>query len=274
MKQNIIILITLIFSILSCKINMHLNKFEGYKGEPKLVVTSDYSVLQKNDTLVEELNSTDSTFFDKQGRAIQHFITNKLGKKIYIELKYDRMGNKVQYKSYQNDGSLNVQNNYKFNDRGQEIEREYISGGLSSITYTTYNDKNRVATVKRVNKDGIIDDRSILIYNKKWQMTEVKSLDKDSVLKSRILIKYDSFGNKNLFYWYDAKGNLNSISKNYYNISNDRVKLENFIIKNADTTLRDESYFDYEYDDKGNKMYESFSNSKRKVYVTRYSYSY
>jgi hypothetical protein len=74
MKQNIIILITLIFSILSCKINMHLNKFEGYKGEPKLVVTSDYSVLQKNDTLVEELNSTDSTFFDKQGRAIQHIL--------------------------------------------------------------------------------------------------------------------------------------------------------------------------------------------------------
>jgi hypothetical protein len=62
--------------------------------------------------------------------------------------------------------------------------------------------------------------------------------------------------------------------KNFFNEKNDRIRIEKYNVRKGDTTLIETSKIEYQYDLKGNVIYERFHSNKSTSSITRTKFLY
>jgi hypothetical protein len=268
-------LLSIAFLCFSCTQLKYLEPYNGYKGKPRTVESTTYRVPGKGDTVNEKLRFGDIHLFDLKGRIIKHetYGSDSVRNGWWIHV-YDKNGSIIQNKIYRSDSSVSVVNNYQFNKYGQEILREYVSGGNKAITKSTYDRKMKEVTVEGYRNDGSFNEKTIIYYDDQWREVEIKSYFQTGKLKTRIEKAYDQNGNNILSRWYDSNNELYEFYKTGFNENKHRTSIEKYRVKNGDTTLIQETKMTYRYDARGNIIYESIGSNEANSWITRTRFIY
>lgn len=275
MKLTVVLLLCI--SMLSgCGYLKNLDAFNGYKGKPRIVESTYYTISLQGTNAVEKRSSKTVFYFDRKGRTIQHLMYAADGSTIngrwtYV---YDNAGNMVQSTLYTNDSSIKIPTNYKYNQYGQEIWRAYMTGNRKTITTTLYDRVSKTAVIKSITNDTIFQEKTIIVYNDQWKEKELKSFDENDQFKRRVEFEYDHNGDQVLSKWYDAGNQLYAFYVTEYNQSHHKTRIQYYRVKGSDTTLVNTAQMEYVYDDKGNIIYEALLSNGKKVNVTRNQFQY
>jgi hypothetical protein len=274
--KGLILVIACIFFSISCTQLKYLERFNGYKGKPKIVESTTYRDLGKGDSAGEKASYRNVIYFDRKGRIVKDLVYKQHGSLSnagwnYV---YDKWGNMLQNTLYNLDSSINVRNNYSYNEFGQQIRREYILGKTNSITKTEYDRKRRTAVIEGYTNDTVFHEKTIITYDDKWRQIELKIFKENGELERRIEKAYDQNGNMILSKWYDFANRLYEFYKIDFDNRNNRTGIENYRVKLNDTTLVNTSRIKYEYDEKGNIIYEGSISNGRATSVKRTRFHY
>jgi hypothetical protein len=278
MRNSIILLFITLLS-LSCSRLKYLNAFNGYKGNPKNVVSTNYlsQVSEKGDSTIEKLSFEELYSFDSKGRIVKHlfYSSDSNINKNWWKYVYDKSGNIIQNTLFRKDSSIVVTNNYQFNKYGQIIQREYLGGNDKSITQKRYDRKKREVIIYGYNKtNDSLYEKEKIYYNDKWKDKEIIGFNKSGKLNTRIENEYDDNQNNTRQNWYDSNNKMYEFYKNFFNEKNDRIRIEKYNVRKGDTTLIETSKIEYQYDLKGNVIYERFHSNKSTSSITRTKFLY
>jgi len=272
MKKIQFLIIILILG--SCSNLKYLNAFDGFKNKPYKVESTTYRVIDVDSLAKEEMAFKSIYFYDSKGRKFKStgFKSDGSPSSGGWNYSYDKYGNETQITLYNKDSSINVQNNFKYNKFGQQIEREYISDGKKSITKNIYDRKNRIQKIIGEKNDGSFSEKAIQRYDKQWRKIELISYETQSKQKSRIEFFYDEKGNENQSKWYNSENNLYEYYNSTYNFNNDRIRIEKYRIRNGKSKLISDTKTEYKYDEKGNCIEERLIFNGKASWITKYKY--
>ena len=268
--------LTLLLILSSCSSLKYLDAFDGFKNKPKKVESTTYRVKYIDSLATEEMAFKRVHFYDSKGRKFKStsFKSDGSPSSGGWNYSYDKYGNNTQNTLYNKDSSINVQNNFKYNNFGQQIEKEYISDGKKSITKNIYNRKNRIQKIVGKKNDGSFSEKAIQRYDKQWREIELISYNTQSKQKSRIEFFYDEKGNKIQTKWYNSENkNYNSYNSTY-NFNNDRIRIEKYEIRNGESKLINDSKTEYKYDEKGNCIEKTHISNGKASWITKNKYNY
>jgi len=164
-------------------------------------------------------------------------------------LKYDEMGNMIEFATYDSEGKLELKHIYKYDEMGNTIKNAlYNSKGIEVWRYVyEYDDRGNMIEFAQYT-EGSLDSRSIYKYDERGNKIKV--------------VTYDSVGNLELeVFKYDEKGNKVEVTT-----YNSKEELE--------------SKWIYKYDEKGNKVevmeygYEFYLGELQEIPVTKFIYEH
>jgi hypothetical protein len=249
--------------------------FDGYKGKPEKLDSRTYRVLV-NDSTKLDFSHRNSYYFDRNGKKIKDVMSGSeegSGGRV-LEYVYDRKGNIIHNTVKEQDGTVSVQNNYMYNDRGQETQREYLLGSSKTITKTAYDFIERTSVQTRYKNDTIFDGKALIAYDRKWRAVEIKSYGRNGALSSRIEEVRDRRGNVILSRWYNSSNKLYEFYKYSFDKRNNRIGIQQYTLKAGDTSLGQTTKFDYIYDRKGNIVKEGLIMDGKLLWVTKTEFKY
>jgi len=265
--KKILLIILIIFSSCNTRLKF-LDKYSGFKGEPKKVESMYFKIDYRDSLLSEKLAFKLITFYDEKGRKIKNLEYKSDGtpssRGQYYN--YDKYGNRIRTIFYNIDSTLNVENLYKFNDYGKETERIYIYRNKKSITKSIYDIKKRTKQI-----DG---QNSIIKYDKKWKEIEYVNYDSIGKQESRTEFGYDQNGKLNSYKYYNSNNKLYKFSKLTFNKYNAPLISISYLVKDKDTIHDKTTSFKYEYDKNNNIIKEYLYTNEKLVWITRYIYEY
>lgn len=274
MKKIQILIITSILG--SCSNLKYLDAFDGFKNKPKEIESTTFRVKYIDSLPNEKIAFKEIYFYDSKGRKFKNKSFNSDGSLSSggWNYYYDKFGNITQNTLYNKDSSIIIQNNYKYNKFGQQIEREYISYGKKSITKNIYDRKNRIQEIIGKKSDGSFKEKAIQQYDKQWKKKELISYDIKSQQKSRIEFFYDKNGNENQSKWYDSQNKLYEYSNSTYNSKNDRIRIKKYRIRNGESKLVNDIKTEYKYDEIGNCIEEKLILNGKVSWITKNKFKY
>jgi len=197
---------------------------------------------------IDSKTKIESYAFDYYGNIIEYIsycIRPALTINEKKQCRYNSEGNMTEFIVYKSDGSILYKNTYKYDDRNNEIERDYYCCGISTPSITKheyiYNEKNQeVEHVEySVNTEPKDYTKHKFTYDNVGNVIEEKEYSYDGSISRKIKYKYNDnrkiieetfLDDKDIFmdkrtYDYDAKGNLinekwiNKIGEVYVNMS-------------------------------------------------------
>lgn len=274
--KGVILLLILISITFSCTHLKYLQAFNRYKGKPKIVESTTYTVSGRDSSTNEKMAYKNVFYFDRKGRTEKHLMYKSDGSLSnggwnYV---YDKAGNILQNTLYNLDSSVNVRNNFVYNKYGQQILREYVSGKRKTITKTEFDRIRKIAVTEAYTNDTVFHEKTILSYDDKWREIELKSFNKSGQLERRIENVYDQKDNLILSRWYDSTNRLYEFYKTNFDNRKNRTRIEHYRVKDGDTTLIGTTHMEYVYDEKGNIIYEGLISNGRNTWVTRNVFHY
>lgn len=260
----------------SCSKLKYLNAFDGLKNKPKKIESTTFRANYRDNSMQEVMAFKRIHFYDQKGRKLKSTEYKSDGSLSSggWSYSYDQYGNQTQNILYNIDSSINVENNYKYNDFGQQIEKVYISSRRKTTVKYIYDRKNRTRRMTVKKDDGSVTETALQRYDKKWREIESISYDSSNQQKIRIEFFYDEKGNQIQSKWFNSENKIYSSYKSTYNFNNDRILIEHYSISGGIPKLLSESRTDYTYDKKGNCIEETLFSSGRKSWITKYEYNY
>ena len=111
---------------------------------------------------------------------------------------FDDSGQLIANSTFNADGSLNRQSNYKYDDFGNQIEAAFYGpqGVLLSMTKYKYNSQNQLLERIGFNADGTLNNRSEYQYDAQGnQIAELMYDDVDLIWQKKCDYDYDAHGN-------------------------------------------------------------------------------
>ena len=111
---------------------------------------------------------------------------------------FDDLGQLIENTSFNTDGSLNRQANYKYDDFGNQIEAAFFGpqGVLLSITQFKYDAQNQLLERIGLNADGSLNNRSEYQYDAQGnQIAELMYDDAALIWQKKCDYDYDAYGN-------------------------------------------------------------------------------
>lgn len=259
-----------------CSNLKYLDEFDGFKNKPKEVESTKFRIKYVDSLPKEEMAFKYIYFYDSKGRKFKSrsFKSDGSPSSGGWSYSYDKYGNETQITIYNIDSTINVQNNYKYNKFGQQIEREYISSGEKSITKYFYDQKNRIQKIIIKNEDGSFRENAVQRYDKQWRKIELTSYDAQGKQKSRIEFFYDERGNENQSKWYNSENKLYEYYNSTFNFKNDRIRIEKYRIENGESKLVSDTITQYKYDEKENCIEERLIYNGKISWITKNKYKY
>ena len=273
-KVNFIIFI---FFIISCNSSLeYLNQFDGYNGKPKKIESTTYKVEYKDSVATEKMAYKNIEFYDSKGRKIKTLRYKSDGSPSTggTHYNYDKFGNLIKYIMYNRDSTINIENHYKYDNYGNEIERVSISGNRKITTKRIYDRKNNTVKIIGKNSDGSFKHNAIQRYDKQWRKIELISYDTHNKQKSRIKFFYDKKGNEIQSKWYNSENKLHTYYISTYNFNNDRIRIEEYHIRNGEYKLVNDTKIEYKYDEKGNCIEKLLIFNGKASWITKNEYKY
>src|SRR5690606_7744244 len=134
------IIILLLFGIifLSCSNLKYLNAFDGLKGRPHTIKSTQIKLIKEGKESVMDTSSYESIYFDKKGSTTQIISFNRAGNKVcswgFI---FDNKGNLINRILYTND-SINIKITNSYNRRGLLLKSEHATKRRKTITKNVY----------------------------------------------------------------------------------------------------------------------------------------
>lgn len=268
----------IIFIILfGCNSNLkYLNKFDGYKGEPKKIEETSYKIEYKGSTLNEIYNGKDIIFYDSKGKKIKvmsYKSDNTLS--VWFQYGYDQQGNEIESIMYNLDNTINSKNKYKYNKYGQQTENIFMRGNsIKSITKSKFDRLNRKEEIIGKHGDGSFKEYAVQKYNDKWKVIELIGYDSIGRQEVRIELGYDENGNENSSKWYNAKDELYDFYKTTFDKQNHPTVSFSYRVKEKDTILKETAKIEYKYYENSNIKERKFIYNDKPAYILRYKYYY
>ncbi|PKH52432.1 hypothetical protein CXF68_17800 [Tenacibaculum sp. Bg11-29] len=274
MKKIKFLLILLILS--SCSNLRYLDAFDGFKNSPKEIKLTTFRVKYIDSMPHEEISTIDIYYYDTKGRKIKNLEFDSNGLPIFggANYSYDRYGNQIQYIFYNNDGTIDVQYNYKYNKFGQLIEKEHISESEKSITKYEIDRENKLRKMISRNNDGSISEKSLLKYDEKWRDSVLIFYDLSGKMKSKIETSYDKNGNEILSKWFNSENKPYEISEKKYDLNNNRTQVKKFQILSGEKKLISYTEFEYKYDQYGNSIEQKLIFDGKTSWIIRGEFKY
>lgn len=274
MKKIKYIIVILVLG--SCSSLKHLDAFDGFKGKPRKVESTNYRIKHFDGLTKREMGFKEVYFYDLKGRKIKmtSFKSDgspSSGGSSYL---YDKYGNEIQNTLYKIDGTINIQINYKYNQFGQQVEKEFIRNGKKSITKSSFDRKNRVQKIIGHKNDGTLNEIAIQKFDQKWREIELISYDNFNKQKSRIEFFYNKDGNQIQSKWYNAENIIYEYYNSTFNINNDKIRIEKYRINDGKPKLISDSRIEYKYDKKGNCIEERIISNGKTTWLTINKYKY
>ena len=217
-----IVLIALLISALSFGQNKPKNDWQNAKlrGKVKTAGQVEYYANEKGN--LEQLGQNFVASFNKKG-YITNMTIKSLDNEMRLVMERDEKANKKVIKSYDEKGNVsftNVQelnskgfplvergliddgfesfkNTYKYDEKGNVIEKVMLQGGnlFLKVVYS-YNKKERTIEEKNYNIKNTLDQTIITKNDKTGKRIEVSSYAGNGTLEERYTFKYDKYGNE------------------------------------------------------------------------------
>lgn len=249
--KQVLLLLFFIILLSNCKSLKYLNPFDGFKSNPRMVETQDFEIKIANDSIYEELSSTDIYYYDKKGRIIKWEDNYGPERKRYHKgwhYEYDKNGLIVEFYQINLDGTIPHKIKYRYNKYGQ-LTGERIKNTTKKISY---NRRDRTAQWISEEKNGDCLERGIMKYDKKWRETEVSFYDCRNNLQSRMVRHYSLIGNLTTSKKYDSENNLQTITKSEYNEYGLPSTISTLKVNHKDTVFENQKKWEYLFDSKEN----------------------
>lgn len=156
------------------KIENDLTK-ESLIGKVKSVKEASYNTVEKFGEIIKaDENKSTKTMYNETGNMIEYksYVNGELDiKKTY---KYDDKDSIIEYKYYDEDGTLNGKTTYKYDEKGNKIkEGIYYKSELSWMYDYVYDDNGNQIEWSSHTKNGELSFREILKYNKEGKKLNV-----------------------------------------------------------------------------------------------------
>lgn len=275
MRKTIFIIFIILFG---CNAKLkYLNKFDGYKDEPKKVEETSYSIDPKDSLFKETYRGKIIMFYDTKGRKTKALMYNSensisMGGTHY---NYDQQGNMTESILYNIDSTINSKHIYKYNNYGQQIEHIHINGNdINSTTKSNFDRQKRTEEIMGKHSDGSFKEYTVQRYDKNWNVSEVIGYDSTGKQEARIEFEYDADGNKNSSKWYNTKDELYNFSKTIFNKHNHPIEDYSYNVKGVDTILKQVTRMEYKYYPNNNIKERKYVYSDKLIYILRYKYNY
>jgi hypothetical protein len=174
------------------------------------IYNTDGNIVERSVFQDGQISSKVVSFYDSRGRntgndSFSSFLNKNLSTSSKTELILDAKGNVVTMKVYSalSNDKPDLEYTYKYDTRGNEIERNYGKAiGKSVITFDKNNNKT---SEMNYNGEGVVYNKNFTEYNKKNQKTKLSIYERET-------LRYE------IRYMYDEKDRLSDIETREFNI--------------------------------------------------------
>ena len=250
-KENILLLILAILFVSSCKSKLkYLEKFRGFKSEPKIVESATYKIKNEDTASSKlELSYKDVYSYDYEGRLLSRNTFKSNGDpSVSWGYEYDKFGNQTVLKMIGKDSAIRMIAAMTYNKVGQVIETKR----RTDMLIHKYDKKGNNVELKGNYLDGRFKEFSKFFYDEKGRNIKITSFKEDGEVSVIITKKYDNNGNEIEFQWFNSEHKLDFFTKNKYDNQNNLIEKVQYKVKSGDTVISCITKKVYEYDLKGN----------------------
>ncbi len=213
--------------------------------------------------VIEELGETMvmTSLYDRAGNLIESEIRYVGGgetQKVRLRTKIERDadGRKMVERSFEDDGTLNQEKLYVYDETGNLTEEgHYQDGNLLFKFVNVYDEEGNKVESTSLLHNGSIKSKSRYSYDRQGNMTSMSSFkdctpDQDcKTLEYRAVHTYDSKGHVTETFIYQGDGTLDERRVYTYNANGQEQER---VVYNADGSIREKKSYAYEYDPVGN----------------------
>lgn len=226
------------------------------KGNVKYIEESTYYPKSK-------VITKDSEFYEPEHRR-------------YFVIKYNKEGNIdhaiIKDRAYGRVFKIRTEQYiYKYNEKGNKIERNYLWKDVFDINYKyDYDEQGNMIKESSFNKDNSPGQIFAYKYDSKRNKIDMSSFDEKDKLLYRNTYEYDSKGNMIKENFFDKNNDFSGYSIFKYDKKGN--KIEKFDYSNKDSL---ELRISYKYDKQGNEIEEkTYKGNGDLKYINTYKYKY